>query len=351
MYWKEGDDVAGSINRRQIVRGAVLGGVAASALRMDGVAQNTPEASPAVGGWTYTDFRAEIISLATPPTRIAASLMVAAALFDAGVQVDGVFDWVTIQDPEGSSAIWGNLDPASVEILSNPAEGVLDAELAVGFGPDLILTNTWTTPDYYLDQLNPDQIPAIERIAPIGVAIGPEPFLDAVARVDALAALLDAAPDDPGVLAARTEFESTQERFAAVLAERSNLTVSFINFYVPNDGTFWIAGPDGAEDIRYWTNLGLNVIEPEGVSDETGGWVELSVEETLRYPTDILFFSSGISTDLADQIRADPILGQHPAVLAGQLGEWNQGMVVTRPQMTAAMNGVMRVLEGAEQVT
>jgi iron complex transport system substrate-binding protein len=108
--------------------------------------------------------------------------------------------------------------------------------------------------------------------------------------------------------------------------------------------------PVGWADVSLYQQAGVNVIVPD---ESDGYWQTLSFEEALRYPADVIFNSSrggGTLTLGLDELQAHPTFGQHPAVLAGQFGDWNQDFIMSFQGMTDAINAIIAPLESAEKV-
>ncbi|HEU0163619.1 MAG TPA: hypothetical protein VFQ54_01170, partial [Thermomicrobiales bacterium] len=74
-------------------------------------------------------------------------------------------------------------------------------------------------------------------------------------------------------------------------------------------------------------------------------------EQALKYPADVIFNSARPGTLTAEQLRAHPTWGLHPAVKAGQIGSWNQDFIMSYQGMAAALEATIAPIRTAEKVT
>ena len=103
--------------------------------------------------------------------------------------------------------------------------------------------------------------------------------------------------------------------------------------------------------MSLYQQAGVNVTVPD---ESDGYWQTLSFEEAVRYPADVMFNSSrggGTLTFGLEELRAHPTFSAHPAVAAGQVGDWNQDFIMSYQGMTDAINAIITPLEAAEKVT
>lgn len=337
-----------SINRRHLLAGA--SGLAGAAwLTSHGVAQEaTPEASPA-SGWTFTDDKGVTVTLDETPTRVVADVNAAAALWDFGIRPVAVFGWNANETGDFGPA-GGNIDPSQVEVVGNTTEPFL-AEDVLATDPDLLVTLTWdpeNPTEYWSLDTDPGILPLALEIAPV-VAISAAGFSDVnTVRMAELAESLGADLSTPELAAANEEYQAALERLPEVAAAKADLTVMFT--YISDGEEWYIVDPAGWADVSLYQRLGVNVIVPE---ESDGWWQTMSTEEALRYPADVIFNSSrggGTLTLNLEQLQAHPTFGHHPAVIAGQVGEWNQDFIMSFQGMTDALNSIITPLSEATKV-
>lgn len=340
-----------TLNRRNLVAasGAVTG---AAIFARAGLAQSgTPVASPAVEGWSFTDDKGVTVSLDTGPERIVADVNAAAALWDFGVRPVGVFGWNSSETGDFGPA-GGNIDPEQVAIGGNVTEP-FQVEPVLAMDPDLLVTITWepeNPTEYWSLDFDEAVLPLAQEVAPI-VAISAVGLADVnTGRMAELAVALGADLESPELVAANEDYQAALAALPEVAAEKSDLTVMFA--YIGNEGEAWyIVDPIGWADVSLYDSLGVNVVIPE---ESDGYWQTLSFEEALKYPADVIFNSSrggGTLTLSLEDLQAHPTFGQHPAVAAGQVGDWNQDFIMSYQGMTDALNAIISTLDGAEKVT
>ncbi len=340
-----------SINRRTLL--AATGAITASAiLAFEGAAQTaSPVASPVATGWSFTDDKGVTVELDAAPVRIVADVNAAAALWDFGIRPVGVFGW-NASDSGDFGPAGGNIDPSQVEIGGNDAEP-FQLEPVLAMQPDLLVTITWepeNPTEYWSLDFDEAILPLAQKIAPI-VAISAVGLADVnTDRMAELAVALGADLDTPELAEANEEYQAALARLPEVTAEKSDLNVMFT--YISREGEQWyIVDPAGWADVSLYESLGVNVVIPE---ESDGYWQTLSFEEALKYPADVIFNSSrggGTLTLNLEELQAHPTFSQHPAVAAGQVGDWNQDFIMSFQGMTDALNAIISTLEPAEKVT
>jgi iron complex transport system substrate-binding protein len=298
------------------------------------------------GEWTFTDDKGVTVSLPEAPQRIVADVNAAAPLWDFGVRPVAVFGWNATETGDFGPA-GGNVDPAAVEIVGNVTEPI-QPEAVVAAAPDLLVTLTWT-PDDPAEYWSIDTaiLPQIEPIAPL-VAISATGMADAnTERFAELAGLLGADLASPELTAAKSAYETALAGFPALAAEKTDLAILFVS--VGSDDKIFVANPPDWADLTLYESLGLTIVKP-GV-EKDAFWEELSMEEALKYPADVIFNSTRPDTLTSEELMAHPVFGQHPAVKAGQLGLWNQDFIMSYQGMAAALTATIEPVTGAEKVT
>ena len=332
------------LGRRHVLTGA-LGLAAAAASSRSACGQ---EATPAAGPWTFTDVLGNTVTLPERPRRIAAAINMAAALWDFGVETPAIFGWTATNYPDGDHVAWGNIDVDRVEVVSDAVGNVVIEDLLVQ-QPDLIVSWIW-------DKDNPSaaQVAIPSELTEQVVGIAPIIFLtqgDAndveLGRIEAFAAALGADLNSPGITAQREAYEAKKAELRAVAAEQSELSVLFASF--GSEDRIYVAGPDYVADLGQVRDLGVKLANA-GSPTSTTYWEELSLEQALHYPSDVLYIDQYGPWRTLEDLRAEPTVSQHPAVKAGQTGPWLRDLPLNYEGLTAFLESVLEPLRDAEKV-
>ncbi len=323
--------LAAALSRRRLMT-ASFASVALAGLAGSAGAQ-TPTAA-----WSFTDDKGVTIALDTPPARIVSDLLMAAALWDFGVQPVAVFGWdVTADNTLGVGG--GNIDPEAVEIVGNVTEP-LNLEAAIAVSPDLFTTFDGDPADpmsYW--SIDPDLLDDVQAVAPVLAINSNYVRTDlVVTRIGELAAALGADLASAEVSAAKADAEAAAAEFVATVEANPDLTAIFI--YANEDGIF-VANPKVVSDLLYFAELGLKMPEMDVADNEY--WDVLSWEQANKYPADVIFTTERAPLSI-DDLKADPVFSLLPAVQAGQLAAWNdthqlsyQGLAVALRETAAAL--------------
>lgn len=314
-----------------------------TALALGGRALARQDATPAAG-WTFTDDKGVTVELDKQPERLLVDVNAAAPLWDFGIRPQGVFGWNASETGDFGDA-GGNIDPSTVEVAGNATEPV-QLEKMAAIDPDLIITVTWT-PDNPNDYWSIEEslLPRVREIAPL-LALSATGRADVnTERFAELAAALGADVDTPALADARDRYETAKADLEATAAERSDLDVLFL--YVDSE-LLYIANPPDWADLAFYQASGVNIIAPDA---EPGSfWEELSLEQALKYPADIIMSSSRPGTVPPEEFATHPTFGAHPAVQAGQVVSWNQDFIMSYQGMTEAMEHLVTTLNDADKV-
>ncbi len=335
-----------NLSRRRLVGTSVglLGGLAAGTAVASQA--GTPESSPGAG-WSYTDVLGTTVELDGPPVRIAANLVTAAALWDLGIRPVAVFDWTASAYPDGDHIAWGNVDPEAVANIGDVDGNILPEELLL-VEPDIIFTLTYENgnPDETAS-VPPDMAETINAIAPVLVVTDMGPTDIQLERLVALAESLGADLGAPEIVAARDAYAAKVEEFRETATASADISTLFANF---DTGTFWVGGPQGVAELQFLQGLGLNFVNAEA---PTAGdfWEELSAEQALKYPADIIYADVYSALLTAEDLQASPVYGAMPAVAAGQVGLWKRDFPVNYAGIADFLETILVTLRDAEPVS
>lgn len=267
------------------------------------------------GPWEFTDDRGNTVSLPQRPVRIVAQSNAAAALWDLGIKVVGVFGPQRKADGSNDPEV-GSVDLRAVTSVGEKW-GELDLEKLAALRPDLIVTTMWLPPDLWY--IAPDVAPKVAAIAPtIGINVAQQPISVPMKRFEALAQSLGADLDAPEIATARQRFEKAGADLKTAIAEKPGLKVMFAAGSLE---TLWVANPPYYADLLYFKELGLDVVVPEKPNQFTEA---LSWEQALRYPADLMLYDVRSHVVQPQQLAEKiPTWSMQPAVKAGQVAPWH----------------------------
>ncbi|MFE5719610.1 ABC transporter substrate-binding protein [Streptomyces erythrochromogenes] len=332
--------------RRQFL--ALAGGMAAVPLLAacggsddaKGTADKTASGKPAPSGpWSFTDDRGKKIELPKRPERIVAQSHPAAALWDFGIQPVGLFGPQKTDDGKSSPQV-GNIDLTKTTSVGT-AFGEFQMEKFISLKPDLVVTIAYGPMIWYIPE---DVIKKVEEIAPIaviqlmGVAVP-----DAVKRFGELAAALGADPESAEIKKAKTDFEAAAESVKKAAESKKGLSVAVVS---GTKETFFVADPAFHGDVKYFQQLGLDIVKPEKAE---AGFESLSWEQAGRYKADLLLEDARPEGGLTNQqmTEAYPTWKAAEAVKAGQVIDWQTETPFTYQRFTKVLTDLATAVSNA----
>ncbi|GHJ47823.1 ABC transporter substrate-binding protein [Catellatospora sp. TT07R-123] len=302
-----------NLTRRGFLGAAGLAGLGTVLAACGGT--DTPVGAAASSGpWAFTDDRGVKVGKDKAPTRIVAFTGTAAALYDFGVKVTGVFGPTTLKDGSADPQA-GNLPVTDVTVLGN-TWGEFNVEKYAGLSPELLVTNTyvkdalWYVPDEAKDK--------IAQLAP-SVAfnmIGTD-LQKIIERYAAFAASLGADLAAPPVADAKKRFETAAEAIRTAARANGGLKVMACS---GSADLFYVSTPSSAADLTFFESLGVTFVQPDNV--EGGFFESLSWEKAGKYAADVLLLDSRSGTLQPTDLAAKPTWAGLPAVKAGQITPW-----------------------------
>lgn len=327
--------------RRSVLAGA-LGCVLAARRGAASARAQATDSTPAAGGWSFTDDHGVTIALPERPARIVAHVGSAATLWDYGIRPVGVFG--PLQREDGSrEPLAGAIDLDAVTSLG-AGWGELDVEALVALQPDLIVGSTYS-PGVSDDLwgLDPDVVAKVARIAPIAaISVFETSAATSLARFEELAVALGADPDAPEIAAARERFAAASEAVRIAAAEKPGLTVLVMSGWPE---AIYVANPAAAADLTYFQELGVAMVVPD--SDDY--WEELSWEQALKYSADLILLDERDGGYTVENLAEAPAtLAAHPAVKAGQVGNWYTEFVLSYDAFAAVLEELAAELRASQ---
>ncbi|WP_317443500.1 ABC transporter substrate-binding protein [Streptomyces collinus] len=336
--------------RGLLTAGGALGLGAALAACGDDKGKDGDSGKAAAGGksgpWSFKDDRGTTVRLDKTPANIVAFTGVAAALYDYGVQVKGVFGPTRTSDGKPDVQA-GDMDVSKVTVLGN-AWGQFSIEKYAALAPDVLVSTMfddagtlWYVPD--------ESKKKIAQLAPgVGISVYDRRLTQPLQRLWDLAESLGADMKAAKVTAAKKRFEDAAARLRAAAKAKPGLKVMAGS---ASDQLFYVSGTNLSIDLEYFKSLGVNFVEPpESAKKRGGGWYEsLSWENVDKYQADIIMMDDRTSAiQPADITKAT--WKKLPAVKAGQVIARSPEPILSYDKCVPLLTGLAEALEKARKV-
>ncbi|AYN41200.1 ABC transporter substrate-binding protein [Streptomyces dangxiongensis] len=336
--------------RGLLAAGGALGLGAALAACGDDKGKDTGSGKGAAGGgsgpWSFKDDRGTTVKLDKVPANIVAFTGVAAALYDYGVRVKGVFGPTTTSGGKPDVQA-GDMDVSKVTVLGN-TWGQFSIEKYASLAPDVLISTMfddagtlWYVPD--------ESKKKISRLAPsVGISVYDRPLTEPLQRMWELAGSLGADLKAAEVTAAKKRFEDAAARLRAAAKAKPGIKVMAAS---ASDQLFYVSGTDLSIDLEYFKSLGVNLVEPPASAKaKGGGWYEsLSWENVDKYQADIIMMDDRSSAiQPADISKAT--WKKLPAVKAGQVISRSPEPILSYDKCVPLLTGLAEALEKARKV-
>ncbi|WP_328298801.1 ABC transporter substrate-binding protein [Streptomyces sp. NBC_00435] len=267
----------------------------------------------ASGPWSFKDdLGKEPLTAKSTPKNIVAFTGTAAALYDYGVTVKGVFGPTRTADGKPDVQA-GSMDISKVEILGNVYDE-FNVEKYAALQPDLLVTNTWDGTYWYVPEASKDKILKLAPAAAIGV--GGDVTMDkALARTAVLAKSLGADLNAKKAVDTKARFEAASAKLRE--ATKANPGIKVLVGSGSAD-LFYVSTPATSADLKYFQSLGVEFVTPEK-TDEGGFFESLSWENAGKYKADVVLLDNRTGTLQPEELKAKPTWAEMPAVKAGQI--------------------------------
>ncbi|MEV7685789.1 ABC transporter substrate-binding protein [Streptomyces bungoensis] len=298
------------------------------------------------GPWSFTDDRGTTVKLGKVPANIVAFTGVAAALYDYGIQVKGVFGPTRTKDGKADVQA-GDMDVSKVTVLGN-SWGQFSIEKYAALAPDVLISTMfdstgtlWYVPD--------ESKKKIAQLAPsVGVSVYDRQLTRPLQRVWELAGSLGADMKAAEVTAAKKRFEEASARLRAAARAKPGLKVLAGS---AGEQLFYVSGTNLSIDLEYFKALGVDFVEPpESAKKQGGGWYEsLSWENVDKYPADIIMMDDRTSA-LQPAGITKATWRRLPAVKAGQVIARSPEPILSYGKCVPLLNGLAVALEKAKKV-
>lgn len=300
--------------------------------------------SAAAGPWSWTDDTGATLELDHRPVRVAAFADQALALLSYGITPVAIFGRVDVAtDPR-----FEDYDLDDVAIVGT-TYGEIDLEALAAAAPELVVTGIYPTDrEGTLDTSGPyygvadaEQQSQLERIAPVGaLAIGGSAE-EVVEHTTALAEQLGA---DAAVVAdGRAGYDEAAARLAEVAAAHPDIEVT--QMYADASGIY-VVKPADEPETRAYGDLGVVWTDAHPAGDYY--WDIYSWENAARMATGDLLLTN-VEGFGADELAEQPTFAEHPALVAGQVHDWN-GAAMDYASQAEQMEDLADLIEGARDV-
>lgn len=326
--------------------GAVLAACGDDDGKSGGSGDKTGGAAAKSGPWSFKDDRGTTVKLDKVPTNIVAFTGVAAALYDYGVEVKGVFGPTTTKDGKPDVQA-GDLDVDKVTVLGNEW-GKLNVEKYASLAPEVLITTTfdtagtlWSVPEESKDK--------IAKLAPsVAISVFDRQLTQPLQRMWELAESLGADMKAKKVTDAKAAFDKAAARLRAAAKARPEIRVLAGS---ASPDLFYVSGTNLSVDLEYFKALGVNFVEPsEEAKKATGGWFEsLSWENVDKYPADVIIMDDRASTIQPADIT-EGTWKKLPAVKAGQVIARSPEPILSYDKCTPLLDNLAEAIENAKKV-
>ncbi|MBQ0848834.1 ABC transporter substrate-binding protein [Streptomyces sp. BH-SS-21] len=298
------------------------------------------------GPWTFKDDRDETVKLDKVPANIVAFTGVAAALFDYGIEVKGVFGPTKTKDGKADVQA-GDMDVSKVTVLGN-VYGQFNVEKYATLAPDVLISTMFDDAGtlWYVPAESKDKI---SKLAPsVGISVYDRQLPKPLERMLALAESLGADVKAAKTVEAKKNFEAAAERLRAAAKARPEIKVLAGS---ASQDIFYVSGSNLSIDLEYFKALGVNLVEPPAkVLKASGGWFEnLSWENVDKYPADIIIMDDRTATIQPADIT-EATWKKLPAVKAGQVIGRTPEPILSYDKCTPMLNNLAEAIEKAKKV-
>ncbi|MGC5563218.1 ABC transporter substrate-binding protein [Streptomyces sp. FR-108] len=324
--------------------GAVLAACGDDDAKSGGSAEKTNAAGS--GPWTFKDDRDETVKLDKVPANIVAFTGVAAALFDYGIEVKGVFGPTKTKDGKADVQA-GDMNVSKVTVLGN-VYGQFNVEKYATLAPDVLISTMFDDAGtlWYVPAESKDKI---AKLAPsVGISVYDRQLPKPLERMLALAESLGADVKAAKTVEAKKNFEKAAERLRAAAKARPEIKVLAGS---ASQDIFYVSGSNLSIDLEYFKALGVNLVEPPAkVLKASGGWFEnLSWENVDKYPADIIIMDDRTATIQPADIT-EATWKKLPAVKAGQVIGRTPEPILSYAKCTPMLNNLAEAIEKAKKV-
>lgn len=308
--------------KNTIVRRTVAGVAAATALAALTACGSTEksatdnEGATASGPFTYTDARGEKIALDEKPDQVVAQSSVAAALWDAGFKVQGVYGELGQVDGKLDYQA-GNLDLAELKVLGK-TYGEFDEVAYAAMKPDVLIDFNMAAKDLWY--VPAKKAKSIYAMAP-AIGLNGQQRTDTDAAIEEVVALAEELGADTGSAEHEEAKEAYEKAVASVGTAAKGKESVKVMLVSPSLDGLYVWNPKMMPEAVTMAEQGVTFIEPKNTKD-SAGWSELlSWENAGTYDADVILFDSRMQAEY-EKVKGIATWKTLPAVKAGQVYPW-----------------------------
>ncbi|WP_281373542.1 ABC transporter substrate-binding protein [Streptomyces physcomitrii] len=319
-----GEESENMVNKPGVSRRGILASAAALALAAPLTAcggdadEDSTEGGAKSGGkgpWTFKDDRGRKVSLDSRPRTLVAFVSTAAALYDYGVEVKGIFGPSKPVDGKPNPQA-GRLPLSKLTSLGTEF-GQFSIEKYAALGPDLLISNMFPPPDlWFVPEESRKKIESLAKT--VGISVAHTSLLQPLRRTAELAESLGADLKAPEVVKAKKDFDKAVEELRAAARDNGGIKVLAMT---GDDQQMYVAVPDSYCDLHFFKELGIEFVEGKK-SDEWGFWEFLSWENADKYHADLIMIDNRSNAQSPEELKRHKTWLQLPAVKAGQTVPW-----------------------------
>jgi iron complex transport system substrate-binding protein len=304
------------------------------------------KASAKSGPWSFKDDRGKNVQLDKVPANIVAFTGVAAALFDYGVSVKGVFGPTKTQDGKPDVQA-GDMDISKVTILGNTWDQ-FNVEKYAALAPDVLISTMFDSVGtlWYVPEASKDKI---AKLAPsVGISVYDRQLTAPLQRMWELAESLGGDMKAAKATDAKKRFEEASERLRKAAKAHPDIKVMAGS---ASQELFYVSGTNLSVDLEYFKALGVNFVEPpEKAKAKGGGWFEsLSWENVDKYAADIIMMDDRSSAIQPANIT-EATWKKLPAVKAGQVISRSAEPILSYDKCVPLVENLAKAIETAKKV-
>lgn len=299
------------------------------------------------GPWSFKDDRGTTVKLDTVPTKIVAFTGVAAALYDYGIEVKGVFGPTKTKDGKADVQA-GDMDVSKLTVLGNVWDQ-FNVEEYAAFAPEVLITTMFDSAGtlWYVPAASASKI---AKLAPsVGISVYDRQITAPLQKMWELAESLGADMKAAKVTDAKKRFEEASQRLRA--AAKAHPDIKVLAGSAAQD-VFYVSGSNLSIDLEYFKALGVNFVEPSAsVLKASGGWYEsLSWENVDKYKADIIMMDDRTATIQPADIT-EATWKKLPAVRAGQVISRSPEPILSYDKCVAMVENLAKAIETAKKVS
>ncbi|MEV5936304.1 ABC transporter substrate-binding protein [Streptomyces sp. NPDC052079] len=298
------------------------------------------------GPWSFKDDRGTTVKLDKKPANIVAFTGVAAALYDYGVQVKGVFGPTKTKDGKADVQA-GDMDISKVTILGNVWDQ-FNVEKYATLAPDVLISTMFDDAGtlWYVPETSKDKI---AKLAPsVGISVYDRQLTAPLQRMWELAESLGGDMKAAKATEAKKRFEKASERLRKAAKANPGIKVMAAS---ASPELFYVSGTNLSVDLEYFKALGVNFIEPpEKAKAQGGGWFEsLSWENVDKYKADLIMMDDRTSAIQPADIT-EATWKKLPAVKAGQVIPRSAEPILSYDKCAPLVENLAAAIEKAKKV-